>query len=276
MKKIIKRALMRIISMLKWEKKIPIVSVKENSALLKDKVALITGGSGGIGMAIAQKFLDCGCKIIIAGTNESKLKKCTENLLGGAQYIVINMNDVSTFELKIKEATQIFGKIDILINSAGIHSENMDYWNMTESEYDRIMNINLKGLYFFTRNIARYMKDNKINGRILFISSSRGSEPAWSPYGISKWGLNGMVKGLAMTLFPYKINVNAIAPGSTATNLLGYNKGDSIYTDDNSECRYIMPVEIANFASLIVSDAGTMINGEIVKIASGRGSYDIR
>lgn len=120
------------------------------------------------------------------------------------------------------------------------------------------------------------MKDNKINGRILFISSSRGSEPAWSPYGISKWGLNGMVKGLAMTLFPYKINVNAIAPGSTATNLLGYNKGDSIYVDDNSECRYIMPVEIANFASLIVSDAGAMINGEIVKIASGRGSYDIR
>ena len=81
MKKIIKKALMTIISMLKWEKKIPIVSVKENSALLKDKVALVTGGSGGIGMAIAQKFLNCGCKVIIAGTNESKLCWGEHNIL---------------------------------------------------------------------------------------------------------------------------------------------------------------------------------------------------
>lgn len=189
---------------------------------------------------------------------------------------MIDMNDSSSFDKKISEASNIFGKIDILINSAGVHSENMDYWNMTEPEFDRIMNINLKGVYFFTRSAAKYMKDLGNRGSIIFISSSRGSEPAWSPYGISKWGLNGMVKGLAKTLYQYGLNVNAIAPGSTATSLLGYKKGESIYVNDNSACRFIMPVEVANLAVLLASDAGIMINGEIIHISSGRGSYDIR
>lgn len=68
-----------------------------------------------------------------------------------------------------------------------------------------------------------------------------------------------MVKGLAKELYPYGINVNAIAPGSTATNLLGYKKGDSIYSDDNSECRMIMPEEVGNLTNLLLSDAGNMI-----------------
>lgn len=147
---------------------------------------------------------------------------------------------------------------------------------MTEQEYDRIMDINLKGIYFFAQSVAQYLLSNKLKGKILFVSSSRGSEPAWSPYGISKWGLNGMVRGLAKELSPYGINVNAIAPGSTATNLLGYKKGNSIYSDDNSECRMIMPDEVGNLANLLVSDAGNMINGEIIHISSGRGVYDIR
>ena len=84
LKRKIKKALMVLISMLKWEKKIPTVTIKENGNLLEGKVALITGGSGGIGMAIANKFISCGCKVIIAGTNEQKLKKCIDNLpVGG-------------------------------------------------------------------------------------------------------------------------------------------------------------------------------------------------
>ena len=97
--------------MLKWEKKIPIVSVKENSALLKDKVALITGGSGGIGMAIAKKFIDSGCSVILAGTNAKKLNGCIEKLGKQAKAIVINMNDTSSFADKIVDAASFFWKI---------------------------------------------------------------------------------------------------------------------------------------------------------------------
>lgn len=276
MKKKLKKALMAIISMLKWEKKIPIVSIKETRNLLEGKVALITGGSGGIGMSVAKSLLESGCKVIIAGTNEQKLKKSVGLLPSGAQYVVINMHDISSFEERIKFASSIFGSIELFVNSAGVHSENFDFWNMTEKEYNRVMDINLKGVYFFAQSAAKYLRANDLKGKLLFVSSSRGSEPAWSPYGLSKWGLNGMVKGLAKELFLYGINVNAIAPGSTATNLLGYKKGNSIYCDDNSECRMIMPEEVGNLTNLLLSDAGNMINGEIIHISSGRGVYDIR
>lgn len=276
MKKRIKKVLMILVSILKWEKKIPIVSIKEPGKLLDGKVALITGGSGGIGMAIAKSLLECGCKVIIAGTNEQKLKKSIEILQNDAKYVILNMNDISSFRDKINSVVSIFGHIEFFVNSVGVHSENFDFWNMTECEYDRVMDINLKGVYFFAQSAAKYLRDNNLKGKLLFVSSSRGSEPAWSPYGVSKWGLNGMVKGLAKELFHYGINVNAIAPGSTATNLLGYKKGDSIYSDDNSECRMIMPEEVGNLTNLLLSDAGNMINGEIIHISSGRGIYDIR
>ena len=276
MKEFVRKVLMQIISMLKWEKKIPVVSIKESSNLLKGKVAFISGGSGGIGMAIAKHLLDSGCNVILAGTNEQKLKKCVSGLPNGVKYVVINMNDVSSFDYKFQEASNLFGKIEIFVNSAGVHSEKMNFWNMTEKEYDRILNINLKGAYFFAQSAAKYLRNNRLKGKLLLVSSSRGSEPAYSPYGISKWGLNGLVKGLAKELYPYQINVNAIAPGSTATSLLGYKNGDSIYTDDNSECRMIMPEEVGNLTNLLLSEAGDMINGEIVHISSGRGIYDIR
>ena len=157
MKKTIKKALMTIISMLKWEKKIPIVSVKENSALLKDKVALITGGSGGIGMAIAKKFIDSGCSVILAGTNAKKLNGCIEKLGKQAKAIVINMNDSSSFADKIVDAASFFGKIDIFINCHGVHTNRKGFnlLNVTEDDYDKVMSINLRGTYFICQNVAK-------------------------------------------------------------------------------------------------------------------------
>lgn len=275
MSTLIKKAVMSFISLLKWEKKIPIIEIRNTNRLLADKVALITGGSGGIGMTIAKQFIASGCKVVIAGTNINKINKTIQELGDGIPFI-INMNEIQSFNTKINEISNIVGNIDIVVCSAGVHSDNIDFWNMTEDEYDRVMDINLKGTYFFCQASANYMRKNKIEGKILLISSSRGSEPAWSPYGLSKWGINGMIKGLAKCLAPYKINVNAIAPGSTATMLLGYEKGNSVYSADNTECRLIMPDEVANIASLLVSEAGKMINGEIIHISSGRGIYDIR
>lgn len=120
------------------------------------------------------------------------------------------------------------------------------------------------------------MVDNKIKGHILNISSSVQNEPAWSPYRLSKWGIKGLTSGLAEKLLPYGIIVNAIAPGSTATNLLGVKDGDSIYTDDNLIGRYIMPDEVATYAKLLVSELGNMVVGDTVYISGGRGTITIR
>ena len=138
------------------------------------------------------------------------------------------------------------------------------------------MDINLKGVFFACQAVGKYMKDNYVKGSILLVSSSRGSEPAFSPYGISKWGLKGLTEGLGKMLIPYGINVNAIAPGSTATGLIGFKEGDSITSNENGMNRLIMPDEVATLAKLLVSDAGKMIDGEVIHIAAGRGTFDIR
>lgn len=269
----------KIIKRIKKKKEIlPIVSNIEEKDLLKDKVALVTGGSGGIGKAIAAKLANCGCKVIISGTNEEKLQKICEKIGKNCKYMILNLSDCNSFETKKDEAVSIFGKIDILINSAGVHinRKNQDFINFTEDEYDSVMDINLKGTYFFNQKMASYFISNKIKAHILFISSSTSFEPAWSPYRLSKWALNGLIKGMAQDLIEFGIVVNGISPGSTATNLLNYKEGESIYTEENTNKRYAMPEEIANFAVMLVGPTGDMLVGENICMSGGRGIIELR
>lgn len=248
-----------------------------NGDLLKDKVALITGGSGGIGFAIAKEFLESGCKVIIAGTNEKKLSSKLEEL-GGGKSVILNLSSIKEIEESVSKAITIYGHIDILVNSAGIHSTKVfeNFMEVEEKDYDSIMDINLKGTYFVTQKVAKHMVTNKIHGHILNISSSTALEPAWSPYRLSKWGIKGMTLGFAQQLQPYGIIVNAIAPGSTATKLLGFKEGDSIYSADNGNHRLTLPSEIAEYAKLMVSGLGDMIVGDTLYISGGRGTIDRR
>lgn len=212
--------------------------------------------------------------MVIAGTNEEKLASLKAD--AGLDTIVMNYFEIGSFNAVVEEVVSRYGRLDIFINSAGVHTENVGFWSMSPQEFDRVMDINLKGAFFACQAVGKYMRENKIKGSILLISSSRGSEPAWSPYGISKWGLKGLTEGLGKMLIPYGVNVNAIAPGSTATGLIGIKEGDSIASDENGLNRLIMPDEVATLAKLLVSDAGKMIAGETIHIAAGRGTFDIR
>lgn len=197
---------------------------------------------------------------------------------GEASWIIIDFNKPTSFTSEVKKAVEFYGHIDILVNAAGVHSTKSltTFYNITEEEYDNILNINLRGTYFISQVIAKYMIDSKVKGHILNISSSTGAEPSWSPYRISKLGIEGFTKGLAQTLTKHDITVNGIAPGSTATGLLGYKDGDSIATLDNEKGRYIMPSEIAEYAKILVSNLGDMVVGETIYVSGGRGTYDIR
>lgn len=253
---------------------IPISHPISNEKEFEGKVALISGGSGGIGLSIAKFLKEAGCVVIIAGTNQQKLEVLREKT--GFDTIVMNYLEPETFSDIISEVVNKYEKLDIFISSAGVHTENVNFWSMNATEFDRVMNINLKGVFFACQVVGKYMRDAGVRGCILIISSSRGSEPAWSPYGISKWGLKGLVEGLGKMLIPYGINVNAIAPGSTATALIGVKEEDCISSEENGMNRLIMPDEVAALAKLLVSDAGKMIDGEIVHISAGRGIFDIR
>lgn len=241
---------------------------------LEGRVALISGGTGGIGLAIAKSLKESGCTVIIAGTNEKKIANLKQET--GFDTMIMNYQKPESFQNALDKVVLRHGKIDIFISSAGVHTENVSFWTMNPDEFDRVLNINLRGVFFACQAVAKYMKDNNVRGSILLVSSSRGSEPAFSPYGISKWGLRGLTEGLGKILITYGINVNAIAPGSVATGLLGIKEGDSISSEENDMHRLIMPDEVATLAKLLVSDAGKMINGETVHISAGRGIFDIR
>lgn len=254
---------------------VPITKYVDKENILAGKVALITGGSGGIGSAIAESFARSGAKVIIAGTNEEKLENICSRIGMGAETVkpmVINVLDINAMSDSIQKAVSLFpeNRIDILVNSAGVLSQH-SFIEISAEEYDLVMNINAKGTFFMSQAIAKYMIKNKIKGHILNITSSSALRPAWTPYQMSKWAVRGFTLGLADALLPYGITVNAIAPGPTATEMLKVRPGDSIYNPDAIAGRYEMPEEIAQLAVFMVSDAGNMIVGDTVYITGGSG-----
>ncbi len=272
--KVAKKIVKNIVMIFKEEKKIPIPSPINTSEVLKGKVVLITGGSGGIGLAMAESFVKSGAKVIIAGTNEEKLRLYCRKIGGvNLSYIVINVKDVKSMPEKIRTAAAMFqeNRIDILVNSAGVVTHS-DFLDMSEQEYDNIMDINAKGTFFMSQAVAKYMIENRIKGHILNVTSSSALRPAWTPYQMSKWAVRGFTLGAADKLLPYGIVVNAIAPGPTATPMLGKNEGDNIYNATCPAGRYAVPSEIAALATFMVSDMGDMIVGDTFYMTGGSGT----
>lgn len=259
----------------KEEKLIPIETPVDKDKMLAGKIALITGGSSGIGLAIAKAFMNSGAKVIIAGTNEERLSNAYKELGGGpdVESIAIDVTKVDLLSDKVREAAALFEekRIDVLVNSAGAVTYN-DFMDISEAEYDKIMDINAKGTFFMSQSVSKFMIEKKIKGHILNVTSSSALRPAWTPYQMSKWAVRGFTKGLADILLPYGIVVNAIAPGPTATPMLGKKTGDSIYNESNPSGRYAMPSEIASLAVFMASGAGDMIVGDTFYITGGSGT----
>ena len=271
----IKNAVHTLIQMGKEEKIQPIIVPVEKEKLLNGKVALITGGTSGIGLAIAQAFQNAGAKVIIAGTNQVKLEAALEKM-GGVKGLLIDVRDTEHLPDKVKEAEALFeeNKIDILVNSAGVVVKH-DFWGIDEKEYDGIMDTNAKGTFFMSQAVGKAMIEKQVKGHILNVTSSSALRPAWTPYQMSKWAVRGLTLGLADTLLPYGIVVNAIAPGPTATPMLGKTEGSSISEPNNPSKRYAMPEEIASMAVYMVSDAGRMIVGDTVYMTGGSGTITL-
>ena len=162
-------------------------------------------------------------------------------------------------------------RIDILVNSAGTIVKNT-FFDISENEYDRVMDTNAKGTFFMSREVGRFMIDRGIKGHILNISSASALRPAWTPYEMSKWAIRGLTMGLADSLLPYGIIVNAIGPGPVATPMLNITeKNDNLYNCRTVSKRYAMPCEIASLAVFMVSDLGNLVVGDTYYMTGGSG-----
>lgn len=240
--------------------------------LLEGRAALVTGGTSGIGFAIAESFLKNGAYVVITGRSLKRVMEACKRLedkdscfKGKINGIEMDSKDVKSFENALSFCG---GKIDILVNNAGISKGSFEA--LTEEDFDSVFDTNLKGAYFLSRIFAKYMKDKNIRGNILNVASSSSLRPAVSPYTLTKWGLRGFTLGLAKILSPYGIVVNAIAPGPTATPMLTDCR-DDLRLSTSPQGRYATAEEIANLATVLVSDMGRMVVGDTLYATGGAG-----
>ena len=269
----VRNQIRKVAKLINSKEKIAIPTLVSCDDVLIGKTALITGGSSGIGYAIAKRFLSSGCKVIIAGTNEKKLQKCSDEMSSDkVKGIVINLNEVSSLRQKIEDASKAFpdSQIDILVNCAGFNPKK-GFFDITEEDFDKTMDTNVKGTFFMCQVMADYMIRNEVKGHILNLSSSSALRPAWSPYEMSKWTIKGLTVGLADSLIEHGIVVNAIAPGQTATPMLGVSADGDIDLPTSPIGRYATPDEIANLALILVSDIGNLVVGDTLYATGGSG-----
>lgn len=238
--------------------------------MLRGKCALITGGTEGIGFAIAKKFISEGAHVVITGRNMEKLKNAQVQL--GADRCDILVWDIRTDSVKEKLAQTIerLGVIDILINNAGIYNgKSME--EVSVSDWDNVMHTNLRGVYFLMQEIVGYWRSHNSRGKVINIASIAGILGAPIPYGISKWGVIGMTEGFARDCADQGIVINGIAPGVTATGINpDFDFSENAYDAGSAKnMRVALPEEIAELALFLSSDAANHIVGQTIVCDGG-------
>ena len=240
--------------------------------MLNDKVAIITGGTRGIGFAIAKKFLENNAKVVILGSRKETVDKALENLkeenknyeIDGYYPDLTNENEVrETFE-KVKEK---YNHIDILVNNAGV-SSSMPIENYTMDEYERVENLNIKSVFVCSKEVLPYLKETK--GVILNTSSmvSIYGQPSGVMYPTTKFAVNGITKSLARELAPYGIRVNAVAPGIINTDMVAKLPKEMIepLIKTIPFGRIGEPEDIANAFLFLSSNLSSYITGVILSV----------
>ena len=190
--------------------------------MLNGKVAVVTGGTRGIGYATVKKFLDEGAKVVLFGSKESSVAKALESLKNeNNDYEVTglypDLSDIKSVEEAFDSIIKEYGKIDILVNNAGISARESLY-DYTSEAFDNIIDLNIKAVFNCSKVVAPYMKEN--GGGVILNTSSMVSiygQPSGVGYPTSKFAVNGMTKSLARELGKDNIRVNAVAPGVIRT-----------------------------------------------------------
>jgi NAD(P)-dependent dehydrogenase (short-subunit alcohol dehydrogenase family) len=230
---------------------------------LKNKVAIVTGAASGIGRAIADNFISQGAKVIYSDISEIK------NLSENAQYFSADVSKPAEVKKLIEFAVEKFGSLEVMVNNAGIGSQG-GILEENDENFDKVIDINLKGTFYGTREAAKYMAENNINGSIINMSSILGEvgfKGAVS-YCIAKGGVSQLTKTSAIDLAKKNIRVNAIGPGFIKTamteELLKNPNLNKLIISSTPMGRVGETQEIANLAIFLASDKASYITGQIM------------
>jgi len=251
--------------------------------LLDDRAAIITGGATGMGRAMARKFAEEGCSVVISDISESAGKKTEDEISssgGKAFFVRCDVTNNGQVQNMVNTAINKFGKIDILVNNAGALGTMWSLEEVTEEDWDRIIDLNLKSVFLCCKAVAPHMKEKKF-GRIINISSMGAINPPRPVvhYHAAKAGVISLTQNIALELVSYNIRVNAIAPGPIRTEYYGPRLKNM--TDGQIEDYFVtkgkttpmqrigQPEEIASVALFLVTESSSYITGEVINVGGG-------
>ena len=238
---------------------------------LGGKNVLVTGGASGIGQATAMRFLEEGCAVCVLDRSAEARARVTRELPGLAGVIEADVSRLEQVQAAFAEAIERMGSVDVLINNAGI-SIRHDFLHITPEEWDEVLGVNLKGVFYMAQTAARHMMNNG-SGVILNTASTAGSTgyPHYADYSASKGGVIGLTLAMALELAPV-IRVNAISPGYVLTPMQRAEYSDAMLDAVNRKIplgRHAKPEEIAGLFAYLASEDAAFATGRVYVMDGG-------
>lgn len=227
---------------------------------LSDKLALVTGGSRGIGAAIARKLAHLGIEVVITGRDQPRLAETVreiQNAGGTCESMLCDVSSLSEVETLLQNLQPRISRLGILVNNAGVGAFSAPLHQTTPESWEKIMNTNLRGVFYMMRTFTPALIANG-GGDIVNISSiaSKNALPNGATYAASKWGLNGLSYSAAEELRAYNIRVTVVCPGSTNTDLSPHT-GKSL-------SKMLQPDDVAHVVAMIVTQAPQSFASEVI------------